>query len=66
MDAKFDARRLSPAAQEDLRRRVVYAVMEQKLSKAEAARTFGISRTSVHTWVSAYRRRGERAQSPAD
>jgi transposase len=38
---------------------VVYAVMEQDLSKAEAARTFGISRTSVHTWVNAYRRRGE-------
>jgi transposase len=61
MDAKFDARRLSPAAQEDLRRRVVHAVVEHKLSKAEAARTFGISRTSVHTWVSAYRRGGERA-----
>ncbi|MHC4400932.1 MAG: IS630 family transposase [Planctomycetota bacterium] len=61
MDAKFDARRLSPAAQEDLRRRVVHAVIEQKLCKAEAARTFGISRTSVHNWVSAYRRRGERA-----
>ena len=61
MDAKFDARRLSPAAQEDLRQRVVHAVMEQDLSKAEAARTFGISRTSVHTWVSAYLRRGERA-----
>jgi len=56
----MDSRRLPPAAQEDLRRRVVQAVTEQGLSKSVAARTFGVSRTSVHHWVDKFKSRGAR------
>ena len=55
---KFDARRLSAEAQEDLRRRAVRAVVEQGKSQAETARTFGVSRMAVSNWVQAYRHRG--------
>lgn len=56
-----DARRLSPAAQEDLRRRVVQAVVEREMSQAEAVRTFGVSKTAVYNWVTKYRSGGKRA-----
>ena len=49
---RMDARRLSPDAQEDLRRRVVYAVVEDGMSEAQAARTFGVCRQSVAAWTS--------------
>jgi transposase len=53
-----DARYLSPAAQEDLRRRVVKAIRGEGLSQAGAARAFGVSRTSVMKWLQAVQRRG--------
>lgn len=56
-----DARRLSSQAQEELRRRVVRAVVDQGMTQAEAVRTFGVGRTSVHNWVKAYRRSGAKA-----
>lgn len=56
-----DARRLSPAAQEDLRRRVVEAVVERGMSQAAAVRTFGVSKTAVYNWVTKYRSGGKRA-----
>lgn len=59
MDAT-DARSLSADAQEDLRRRVVRAV-KQGMSKAEAVRTFGVSKTAVFGWINAFRRGGERS-----
>jgi hypothetical protein len=43
---RMDARRLCPDAQEDLRRRVVYAVREGGMPPSEAARTFGVCRQS--------------------
>ena len=55
---KPDARLLPPQAQEDLRRRVVSAVLEQKLSQVEAARTFGVSRMSIHNWLGAVEAKG--------
>jgi transposase len=58
MSRKHDARRLSPEAQEDLRRRVVRAVVKQRMSKAQAACTFNVSRTSVHDWVQTYQQSG--------
>jgi transposase len=64
MNTKTDARSLSGAALEDLRRRVVAAVVEQGLSKSAAARVFGVSRTSVYHWVGAYRQRGEAGLRP--
>ena len=47
----MDARRLAPEAQEDLRRRVVYAVREDGMGKSQAARTFGVSRQSIDKWL---------------
>lgn len=47
---KQDARFLTQDAQEDLRRRVTAAV-KGGMSQAEAARTFGVSRQSVNTWM---------------
>ncbi len=44
-----DVRRLSPQAQEDLRLRVMHAVLGG-MSQAAAARTFGVSRQSVNGW----------------
>lgn len=73
---RMDARRLSPDAQEDLRRRVVYAVREDGMSPARAARTFGVCRQSVAAWVGraeaggvralAARRRGPRPRPRMD
>jgi transposase len=45
-----DTRTLSPAAQEELRFRVV-AACRTGLKKSAAARTFGVSRTSIDTWL---------------
>jgi transposase len=57
----MDARRLSPQAQEDLRRRVVYAVIEDRIKPSEAARTFGVCRQSVAAWVERVRAEGSRS-----
>src|SRR5579859_7017347 len=57
---QYDARMLSPQAKEDLRRRVVHAVVEQGLRPAEAVRVFRVSRTAVYQWVLAYRAGGAR------
>ena len=56
----IDTRRLSPDAQEHLRRRVVAAV-RGGMGKSEAARTFGVSRTSIHAWLEKVYRGGARA-----
>ena len=55
-----DARLLSPAAQEDLRRRVVAAV-DRGMTQVEAAEVFGVSSRSVNRWWIAIRVRGPRA-----
>ena len=64
MDTKQDARKLDLVGKEDLRRRVVGAVLDQGLSKAEAARVFGVSRTSVHAWVDLYYKNGTDGLTP--
>jgi transposase len=46
-----DTRCLSPDAQEDLRFRVVQALRDG-MKKSAAARTFGVSRTSIDRWLS--------------
>ncbi len=53
-----DARRLSPEAQEDLRRRVVHAVVKKGMRQVDAVQVFGVSRTSVHNWLQAHREGG--------
>ena len=55
-----DTRRWSPAAQEELRRRVVRAV-DSGVSQSAAARTFGVSRTSINAWLGKFARGGVRA-----
>ena len=45
-----DTRRLSPDAQEGLRFRVVQA-LRGGMKKSTAARTFGVSRTSIDRWL---------------
>lgn len=57
-----DTRRLSPQAQEDLRRRVVAAVESGKTQR-EVAEIFGVNPTSVSGWVNAWRRKGDQALS---
>jgi transposase len=50
-NTRFDARRLQPEAQEDLRRRVVAAIREGGMRQVEAVRTFHVSRSAVHNWL---------------
>ena len=64
MNTKQDARKLDLMGKEDLRRRSVRAVTEQGMSKAEAARVFGVSRTSVHLWLDLYQQHGEEGLVP--
>jgi len=64
MNTKQDARKLDLIGKEDLRRRTVQAVVHQGVSKAEAARVFGVSRTSVHLWVDLYETYGEGGLTP--
>jgi transposase len=54
-----DARSLSAAGQEDLRRRVVEAV-EKGLSQTEAARIFGVARGTISRWMGVVERVGRR------
>src|SRR4051794_18252118 len=56
-----DARSLPPAAQQALRERVVHAVTAEGLSIAEAARSFGVHRSTASGWYNAYRRGGAAA-----
>ena len=52
-NTRFDARRLQPKAQEDLRRRVVAAIRDGRMSQVEAVRTFHVSRSAIHNWLRA-------------
>jgi len=58
MSDACDTRCLSPSAQEALRRRAVRAVREEGMTKSEAARTFGVSRTSIDAWLGKFSQRG--------
>lgn len=64
MKTKQDARKLDLVGKEDLRRRVVGAVLDLGLSKAEAARVFGVSRTSVHSWLALHEEHGADGLTP--
>jgi len=56
-----DGRKLSPQAQQELRRRVVHTILEQGMAQTEAGRLFGVGRTSIHYWLKAYRKGGDAA-----
>jgi transposase len=55
-----DTRCLSPTAQDQLRGRVV-ASIRRGMSKSAAARAFGVSRTSIDTWLQKYESGGGKA-----
>jgi transposase len=55
-----DARRLSPQAQEDLRRRAVAAV-KNGFTQAAVSTTLGVSPKTVWRWVNAFDRKGSKA-----
>lgn len=55
-----DARTLPAIAQEDLRRKVIKAILEGK-TQVEAAQIFGVTRQAVGKWVKKYREGGVRA-----
>jgi transposase len=57
---KRDARKLSPAAQEDLRLRVVRAV-DGGMTQVRAAEVFGVSRAAVNGWCQRSREGGQAA-----
>lgn len=59
MNAKHDARKLDLNGKLDLRQRVVQAVVVQGLGVVEAARLFGVSRTSIFNWCKIYDSEGE-------
>jgi len=59
--SKPDARHLPPGAQEDLRRRVVHAVVHEGMKQVEAVRVFRVSRGSIHNWLVAHEAGGEAA-----
>ncbi|MBK8915069.1 MAG: IS630 family transposase [Phycisphaerales bacterium] len=48
--SQLDTRKLSPQVQEEIRVRVVKAI-RAGMRKSAAARTFGVSRTSIDTWL---------------
>lgn len=58
--AKRDARFLSPEAQAEIRLRVLDA-LQDGMSQAQAARTFGVSRWSVVHWAKTHREAGAQA-----
>jgi transposase len=55
-----DARRLSPQAQEDLRRRAVAAV-KNGMTQAAVSTVFGVAPKTVWRWVNTFDRKGNRA-----
>jgi transposase len=57
--AARDARRLSPDAQEDLRRRAVAAV-KNGMTQAAVSVAFGVSAKTVWRWVNAFDRQGNK------
>ncbi len=59
--AHKDARSLSPAAPEDLRRRVIEAVPTPGMKKAHASRTFGVSGQAINNWLVAHEHGGDAA-----
>jgi transposase len=61
MKTRYDARMLTPEAKEDLRRRVVAAVVDQGMKPTAAARVFHVSRTAIFHWTQAYRAGGAAA-----
>ncbi len=52
-----DARKLTPSAQEALRKRAVQAVLDGQ-KQVDVAKLFGVSTQSVNNWIKTYREKG--------
>jgi transposase len=61
----MDPRTLSPSAQEDLRRRVVFSIRVDRMRPAAAARLHGVSRQSAAKWAHAVAASGSAALKSA-
>lgn len=59
--SKRDGRKLDAAAQEEVRRRAVDAVVSRGMSKAEAMRVFGVSKGALFGWLKRFAKGGEQA-----
>ena len=64
MAKELTGRRRGKPAGEELRRRVVAAVLEKGMSRNAAARHFEVSDTSVGRWVRRYRQHGHLREAP--
>src|SRR4051794_37654054 len=58
MEAR-DFRSIGRAAQKELRRRALFLIQRQDLSRGRAAQMVGVHRETVNTWVKRHRERGE-------
>jgi transposase len=56
---KIDARRLPPAQQQELRRRVVSSVVDDRMSQVEASRVYGVARPTISGWIKRFGREGD-------
>jgi transposase len=56
-----DGRKLTPSAQDAVRRKAVQAVVSGRMTQTATAELFGVTRTSVCLWVKAFRQGGEAA-----
>jgi transposase len=57
----FDGRQLSAEGQQDLRRRVIHAIVHESVKPARAARLFGVARSAIYGWLQDYFTGGFRA-----
>jgi transposase len=51
---EIDTRKESQKGQDGIRRKIIYAITGGGMSQSEAARVFGVSRTSIGTWLKKY------------
>lgn len=54
-------KKLSAVAQEALRKRVMHAILVDGMKQVKAAKVFGVGRTSIHRWLRAVEKDGEKA-----
>lgn len=54
-----DGRKLSPQSQQELRHRVVRAILKEQMSQTKACRIFGVGRTSIYNWLKTHQKGGD-------
>jgi transposase len=56
---EIDTRKESQKGQDGIRRKIIYAITGGGMSRSEAAGVFGVSRTSIGTWLKKYHKEGQ-------